>query len=134
MNKTNILLVDDNDIANFLSEMVLTKMGFNNIKIVTDGKQALDSLKTENCADLVFLDINMPVMDGFSFLIQVEKEFLCTQMKVVILTSSIRQKDKDRASQFSSVVDYIEKPLNQDKVQQVLEKIARIDLMHKTKI
>jgi CheY-like chemotaxis protein len=76
----------------------------------------------------------MPVMDGFSFLIQVEKEFLCTQMKVVILTSSIRQKDKDRASQFSSVVDYIEKPLNQNKVQQVLEKIARIDLMHKTKI
>jgi len=75
MNKTNILLVDDNDIANFLSEMVLTKMGFNNIKIVTDGKQALDSLKTENCPDLVFLDINMPVMDGFSFLIQVEKEF-----------------------------------------------------------
>jgi CheY-like chemotaxis protein len=55
-------------------------------------------------------------------------------MKVVILTSSIRQKDKDRASQFSSVVDYIEKPLNQNKVQQVLEKIARIDLMHKTKI
>jgi CheY-like chemotaxis protein len=131
MNKTNILLVDDNDIANFLSEMVLTKMDFNNIKVVTDGKQALDRLKTEDCPDLVFLDINMPVMDGFSFLIQIEKEFLCTHMKVVILTSSIRQKDKDRANQFSSVVDYIEKPLNQDKVQQVIEKIARIDPMYK---
>jgi len=42
---------------------------------------------------------------------------------VVILTSSNRQKDKNQASQFDNVVDYIEKPLNQDKVRQVLEKI-----------
>jgi two-component system nitrate/nitrite response regulator NarL len=44
-------------------------------------------------------------------------------MNVVILTSSGRQKDKDLASQFSNVVDYIEKPLSQDKVQQVMKKI-----------
>jgi CheY-like chemotaxis protein len=123
MTETNILLVDDNDIGNFLSEMVLKKMGFNNITAVSDGKQALDRLKKEDCPDLVFLDLNMPVMDGFSFLTRAEKEILCMQMNVVILTSSTRQKDKDQASQFRSVVDYIEKPLNKDKVQQVLEKI-----------
>jgi CheY-like chemotaxis protein len=123
MIETNILLVDDSDIGNFLSEMVLTKMGFNAITAVTDGKQALDSLKKEDCPDLVFLDLNMPVLDGFSFLTQAEKEILCMQMNVVILTSSTRQKDKDRASQFNCVVDYIEKPLNKDKVQQVLEKV-----------
>ncbi len=123
MTETNILLVDDNAIGNFLSEMVLTKMGFNAITAVTDGKQALDSLKKEDCPDLVFLDLNMPVMDGISFLTQAEKEILCMQMNVVILTSSTRQKDKDRASQFNCVVDYIEKPLNKDKVQQVLEKV-----------
>jgi CheY-like chemotaxis protein len=131
MIETSILLVDDNAIANFLSEKMLTKMGFIDINAVTDGKKALDSLKKENCPDLVFLDLNMPIMDGFFFLMQAEKEFLCTHMKVIILTSSIRQKDKDRASQFSSVVDYIEKPLNQDKVQQVLDKIARIDAANK---
>jgi CheY-like chemotaxis protein len=123
MIETNILLVDDSAIGNFLSEMVLTKMGFNAITAVTDGKQALDSLKKEDCPDLVFLDLNMPVLDGFSFLTQAEKEILCMQMNVVILTSSTRQKDKDRASQFNCVVDYIEKPLNKDKVQQVLEKV-----------
>jgi len=42
---------------------------------------------------------------------------------VVILTSSNRKSDKNKASQFSNVVDYIEKPLNQDKVRQVLEKV-----------
>ncbi|PKG44305.1 response regulator, partial [Psychroflexus sp. MES1-P1E] len=72
-------------------------MGFNAITAVTDGKQALDSLKKEDCPDLVFLDLNMPVLDGFSFLTQAEKEILCMQMNVVILTSSTRQKDKDRA-------------------------------------
>jgi CheY-like chemotaxis protein len=122
MTETNILLVDDNAIGNFLSEMVLTKMGFNAITAVTDGKQALDSLKKEDCPDLVFLDLNMPVLDGFSFLAQAEKEILCMQMNVVILTSSTRQKDKNQASQFNCVVDYIEKPLNQDKVRQALGK------------
>jgi CheY-like chemotaxis protein len=123
MNETNILLIDDDPIVNFLSEIVLKNMGFNDISAVTDGKQALESLKNEKCPDLVFLDINMPVMDGFSFLARVVKELLCKHMNVVILTSSGRQKDKDLASQFSNVVDYIEKPLNQDKVQQVMKKI-----------
>jgi CheY-like chemotaxis protein len=122
MTETNILLIDDDDIGIFLSEMVLTKMGFNAITAVTDGKQALDSLKKEDCPDLVFLDLNMPVMDGISFLTQAEKEILCMQMNVVILTSSTRQKDKNQASQFNCVVDYVEKPLNQDKVRQALGK------------
>ena len=123
MNETNVLLINDDDIVNFISKKILTKMGFNNITAVTDGRQALDSLKKDDCPKLVFLDINMPVMDGFSFLTQALKELLCTQMNVVILTSSNRQKDKNQASQFDNVVDYIEKPLNQDKVRQVLEKI-----------
>jgi len=122
MNETNILLVDDDDIVNYISEKILTGMGFSNIKAVTDGKQALDSLK-ENCPNLVFLDINMPVMDGFSFLTRAVKELSCMKMKVVILTSSNRQSDKNQASQFKNVLDYIEKPLNQDKVLQVLGKI-----------
>jgi len=123
MNETNILLIDDDDIGNFISEKILTEMGFSNITAVTDGKQALESLKKENCPKLVFLDINMPVMDGFAFLTRAVKEILCKQMNVVILTSSNRKSDKNKASQFSNVVDYIEKPLNQDKVRQVLEKV-----------
>lgn len=123
MNETNILLIDDDPIVNFLSKRVLTKMGFNSINVVTDGKQALDSLKKEECPNLVFLDINMPIMDGFSFLSQAAKELLCRHMNVVILTSSNRQKDKDKASQFINVVDYIEKPLNKDKVKQALSKV-----------
>ncbi len=122
MNETNILLVDDDHIVNFISEKILTDMGFRNIKTVNDGKQALESLK-ENCPNLVFLDINMPVMDGFTFLTRAAKEIICMQMNVVILTSSDRQSDKNQASQFSNVVDYVEKPLNQDKVRQVLEKV-----------
>ena len=98
--KTRILLTDDNDIGNFLSEMESTKMDFNAIITVTDDKQALGNLKKENCPNLVFLDLNMPVMDGFSFLNRAVKESSCMKMKVVILTSFTCQKDKDQASQF----------------------------------
>ena len=124
MNDINILLVDDDFIVNFLSEKVLKNMDFKNITAVTDGKQALDILKKGNCPDLVFLDINMPVMDGFSFLTQIVKESLCLKLNVAILTSSNRQKEKDMASQFDNVIDYIEKPLNQSKVREVLRKIT----------
>ncbi len=122
MNNISILLVDDDDIANFISEKVLRTLGFDSIRAVTDVKQAYERLE-QKCPDLVFLDINMPVMDGFSFLSRAAKELLCKHMNVVILTSSNRQKDKDKASQFINVVDYIEKPLNQDKVQQALAKV-----------
>tara|TARA_B110000879_G_C11169452_1_gene512830 strand:- start:1729 stop:2106 length:378 start_codon:yes stop_codon:yes gene_type:complete len=124
MNDINILLVDDDFIVNFLSEKVLRGMGFKNITAVTDGKQALDIIKKGNCPDLVFLDINMPVMDGFSFLTQIVKESLCLKLNVAVLTSSNRQKEKDMASQFDNVIDYIEKPLNQSKVREVLGKIT----------
>jgi two-component system nitrate/nitrite response regulator NarL len=123
MSNTNILLVDDDDIANFISEKVLRNLGCDDINAVTDGKQAYDRLK-KNCPNLVFLDINMPVMDGFAFLAKIGQELLCEQMNVVILTSSNRKKDRDKASEFSIVVDYLEKPLTQEKVRQVLNKIG----------
>tara|TARA_B100000795_G_scaffold5787_1_gene4274 strand:- start:1887 stop:2258 length:372 start_codon:yes stop_codon:yes gene_type:complete len=122
MNDTSILLVDDDNIVNFLSERILTKMDFNNITAVTDGTKAWKNIN-EKCVDLVFLDINMPVMNGFDFLTKQAKELLCDDMNVVILTSSNRKSDRDQASQFKSVIGFIEKPLSQDKVQQVLEKI-----------
>jgi CheY-like chemotaxis protein len=122
MSNTNILLVDDDDIGNFISEKILRSLGFHNINVVTDGRQAYERLK-ENCFNLVFLDINMPVMDGFVLLTKIGQEFICQQMNVVILTSSNRKKDRDKANEFTNVIDYIEKPLTQEKVRQVLDKI-----------
>jgi two-component system nitrate/nitrite response regulator NarL len=122
MNNISILLVDDDDIANFISEKVLRTLGFDSINTVTDGKQAYERLE-QKCPDLVFLDINMPVMDGFSFLAKIDQELMCQQTNVVLLTSSNRKKDRDQASEFATVVNYIEKPLTQKKVRQVLDKI-----------
>ncbi len=127
MNNISILLVDDDDIANFISEKVLRTLGFDSISAVTDGKQAYERLE-QKCPDLVFLDINMPVMDGFAFLAKIKRELICEQMNVVILTSSNRKKDRDQASEFGIVVDYLEKPLTQEKVRQVLDKILKPNL------
>jgi len=122
MNNTSVLLVDDDDIANFISEKVLRSLDFQNINTVNNGKQAYEYLQG-NCPILVFLDINMPILDGFSFLKQTAEKDLCQKMHVIMLTSSNRKKDRDQANEFGTVIDYIEKPLTQEKVRQVLDKI-----------
>jgi CheY-like chemotaxis protein len=127
MNNTSILLVDDDDIANFISEKVLRSLGFQNINTAKNGKQAYEYLQG-NCPSLVFLDINMPILDGFSFLKQIAEKDLCQKMHVIMLTSSIRSIDRNQASQFNSVISYIEKPLNKEKAQQILDKILKINI------
>ena len=69
-----VLLVDDNDTDNFISKRIIEITGFSNrVEVRNSGKSALDYLREnqenlENIPNLIFLDINMPVVDGFVFL------------------------------------------------------------------
>ena len=81
--KKNILLVDDDKIFNFLSEKTITSLGLaNEINFAANGKQALEIL--DRCKkgqlqmpDIIFLDLDMPVMNGYEFL----EEFAKTNIK-----------------------------------------------------
>jgi CheY-like chemotaxis protein len=115
----NILLIDDNEIDNFINERIIATSYFaKNIIVKKSAQDALEFLKeTDNEKDLpeiIFLDLNMPVMDGFGFLEEFDKldEKIKKQSKVIVLSSSISPDDIDRASTNPYVFKYLNKPLS----------------------
>jgi CheY-like chemotaxis protein len=116
-----VLLVDDNDIDNFINERMITTSGFGKTVIVKNSAQgALDYLKSisEKGGELprvVFLDLNMPVMDGFAFLEQYENfgDNVKGHCKIIVLSSSISPEDINRASVNPYVVKFVNKPLSE---------------------
>ena len=114
-----VLLVDDNDIDNFINERIITSSSFSEIvDVKTSAQAALDFLKAnlsnpEMLPEVIFLDLNMPVMDGFAFLDEYEKfpDRLKKTCKIIVLSSSISPDDINRASTNPLVQKYLNKPL-----------------------
>lgn len=116
----NVMLVDDNEIDNIINEKIIEANSFaEKILVFQTGQEALDYLKenqekANDLPEIVFLDINMPIMDGFQFLDDFE-EFSTTVLekcKIIMLSSSISPKDIDRAASSKYVKKYLNKPLN----------------------
>jgi CheY-like chemotaxis protein len=124
MQKINkILLVDDDGAMNFLSKIILKKLdAAKEIEIAENGLVACKLVEQDDCPDIIFLDIKMPLMDGFDFLDSFEKMNRCKKVKIVMLTSSLRPEDQEKAFQYKSVVDYIEKPLTTEKVDKLMNR------------
>nr|WKN39426.1 response regulator [Tunicatimonas sp. TK19036] len=117
-----VLLIDDNETDNFISRRVIELTQFAQRVIVkSSGRQALDYLQEHlqnpsELPDLIFLDINMPIMDGFMFLYEFETLPAEIQQKarVIILSSSEDRRDVDKIITNPAVIKYITKPLTQD--------------------
>ncbi len=116
-----VLLVDDNDIDNFINErMITTNMFASQVIVKNSTESALSYLKglgdnVDSYPEVIFLDLNMPVQDGFAFLEKYEEfpEALRKNCKVIVLSSSISPEDINKASTNPYVVKYINKPLNE---------------------
>lgn len=116
-----VLLVDDNDTDNFISKRMIEITKFaRRVEVKSSGKGALDYLKQhqnqpENIPNLIFLDINMPIVDGFVFLYEFEKfnELVRNKCKVIILSSSDNKRDIDKIVNNKHVIKFITKPLTE---------------------
>ncbi|GAA4280668.1 response regulator [Gaetbulibacter aestuarii] len=126
-----ILLVDDDNICNFITKRILEQLGYNNsIEITQNGVAALDFLENTiknietPLPQLILLDINMPEMNGWKFIEAFEKlpEVIVNNMKIVMLTSSISPADIKKAASTSFVAEFITKPLNLEVMQSILKK------------
>jgi CheY-like chemotaxis protein len=118
-----ILLVDDSQPFNFLSKTVLKENKVDCVIIeALNGKAALDYLThNDKWPEVILLDINMPVMDGFQFLEEYEKLNKAGQpTKIFVLTSSTRDEDREKSLSFNTVVEYFDKPLNTTHVKRIL--------------
>lgn len=126
-NLSLVLLVDDDDISNFI-----TKKQLGNLKVIKEliiklnGKQAADYLDTctEKFPDLVLLDINMPIMNGFELLDYYESTSYSGKTKFAILSTSTHKKDKDAALNYKDVIGYIEKPLTTEKMEDLFNSMS----------
>ncbi|MFM7078817.1 MAG: response regulator [Bacteroidota bacterium] len=116
-----VLLVDDNEIDNFINERIITSSGFSaNVTVKFSADAALEYLKEvsndpSRIPDVIFLDLNMPVKDGFGFLEDYTNidDAVKSKAKVIVLSSSISPDDINRASVNPHVYKYLNKPLSE---------------------
>jgi CheY-like chemotaxis protein len=115
-----ILCVDDDPITLMLCKKVITKASFsNNIITAKNGEEAIqyfDSIlnkETDKLPQLVFLDLNMPVMDGWDFLnIFNTPKYSEVNTKIVVLSSTIDPEDHQKSKNFPMVIDFLSKPIS----------------------
>jgi CheY-like chemotaxis protein len=128
-----VLLIDDDEPTNFLNKMIIEETGqVEEVKVAQSAREALDYLSGKGQADisndlptpeLIFLDINMPAMDGWEFLEKYDQ--LSPEQKaaiiVVMLTTSFNPEDEQKAERISYISSYRNKPLTQEILMGILD-------------
>lgn len=119
-----IMIIDDDRTSNMVTSWYLNQINdAYEIVPVTNGKIAREVLKTApEWPDIIFLDINMPVMNGFEFLEWLSNHPNSSKLSVYMLTSSSRDQDRERCLSFPLVQEYLEKPCTQEKLTQLMLK------------
>jgi len=124
----NVMVIDDNQIDLYIAEMVMATTKFAE-KVICKGsaKEALDYLKplhdhAEELPSLIFLDINMPEMTGFDFLGEYQNlpETIRKKCIIMMLTTSLDENDRKQAEKNVFVQRFLNKPLDRDKIAQLL--------------
>lgn len=131
----SILLIDDNEIDNFISSRIIDNLGIaKQITSKTSAEDGLEYLATclknnSPLPDVILLDIRMPCMDGFEFLREFAKfpQFVHAACHIFIQSSSVDARDIERAKKNHFVLSFITKPLTADN----LEKALSLLLHHK---
>jgi two-component system nitrate/nitrite response regulator NarL len=123
-----VMLIDDSDIDLFVQKRFMEISAFaKSIMVFQSARKALDVLVTPGQAqpNLIFLDLNMPDVDGFAFLEQLAMlPVHQPRPKVVILTSSSSASDKARAATFTNVVCFLSKPLSEKRLVELRELVV----------
>lgn len=126
-----VMLIDDNEIDNLINQKMIEASGISeHIYTHTGARSAIEFLKNmEKLRDtgknvlpeMIFLDIDMPLMDGFQFLDEFEtlEDETKSQCSVVMLTSSISPADVNKSKKYEYVKKYINKPLSQENLEKL---------------
>ncbi len=124
-----VYLIDDDDIFVFLTKKTILKVSDNvDVEVFSDGYQAITHLKEiahnrEALPDVIFLDLNMPVMDGWEFLAEYEelRTSLARETQLYIVSSSISPHEMERSNNINAVSAFIIKPLVKERFLEILQ-------------
>ena len=131
MSKINtILLIDDDEATNFIHKIIIDETGLTqNIETLLNGKEGIVYLTTlfeqENnfthFPEIIFLDLNMPLMDGWEFLDAYQQllgDQICST-KIFILSTSINPDDLIKSKNYPTVLQYLPKPLTAETLTEI---------------
>lgn len=131
-----ILVVDDDEPTNYFTRTILEESCCaKHIVTVQSGQEALEYLlKSESPAkrneypspDLIFLDINMPAMDGWEFLEKYKRMNIITRIIVVMLTTSLFPEDRVKAESTPEISGFENKPLTEEKILGIVKKYFKV--------
>jgi CheY-like chemotaxis protein len=134
MSKPFILcFIDDDEVYQYtITRSVNANQLAKKILIFSDGEQAMwfliDNIaNNENLPDIIFLDINMPIMDGWQFLTEYIKlkPRLGKTITIYLITSSVDPADYEQAKKISEISDYIVKPIHPQMLKEIIENIEK---------
>ncbi|WP_207493757.1 response regulator [Aridibaculum aurantiacum] len=119
---SNVLLVEDDPITIMVCDRIIKMSDFaQNVVSCENGKYAIDHIKRiidegKQFPEIIFLDINMPVMNGWDFLEEFEalKDMISPMPRIFILSSTVDPEDYKRAKSFTAVDNFISKPLSKE--------------------
>lgn len=125
-----VMLIDDNESDNFFHELTIENSNCAKKIISFDlAQNALAYLKNIEepdyiQPDIIFLDLNMPRMNGWEFLEVYEKldDAIKSRMVIIMLTTSLNLDDRERAKQFSAIKEYRNKPLTEEYMEELVHK------------
>lgn len=119
-------IVEDDPVHLFITKKYIELSGFvEKILVCQNGKEAYSTLKTmilnsENLPQIIFLDLNMPVWDGWQFLDEFTQIPIEQKITIFILTSSNSEEDLKRAEKYSLTSNYLVKPIDQSQLKNIL--------------
>lgn len=122
--KPMVYFVDDDPLSNKFNTMLIRKI-HPDVEIITfiNAEEALNKLKEKDAPkpEVIFLDLNMPVMNGWDFMDEFKK--LDLNIEIVILTSSNDASDKKKAKEHTEVKDFVVKPLTKETFMGLVKKV-----------
>lgn len=124
MTEKIIWIVDDDPIYQIIVNKIIKRAVCHSaVDSFKNGKEAIDALqdtihKNNNTPDIILLDINMPIMDGWEFMEELNQiEVLATKkIKIYIVSSSIAIEDKNKSKNYNSILGYLSKPITIDDI------------------
>jgi CheY-like chemotaxis protein len=122
-------IIDDDKIYQFILTSIINKNKLaKSILSFSDGEKAIEYLtdnktKNEKIPDILFLDVNMPIMDGWMFIEEYAgiKKDITKKIAVFMLSSSVNPSDIERAAEISEISNYIIKPIKFEEVKRIFE-------------
>jgi len=127
------MIIDDDEIFHLIfSDIIVMADVTRKISSFLSAEESLNYLNTtDNLPELIFLDINMPGLDGWDFLNEFAKlsDNIKNKVKIVMLSSSIFEEDRIKAQKNKYVADFVVKPIDVEKVQTLVKELPNRSLV-----